>query len=260
MSVRRMVPFILINIVVSATVVLLILFIWDNRPPAEETAETTTEPQPTSAVAAGVGTSQAAQTQASEPAAGGDSGDGLTRHTVQPGESLGVISQQYDVPIADIMAANGISDPNFLQVDQVLIIPVGGLPTATPEPAPTITPNIAPTPIATIAPAEGEAVVEITEVVGVGILEDEAVSITNSGERPIALLDWELSDEDGNVYPFGQITLFGESAVSILVHTQVGQDDPTNLYWDLDEPIWESGEVVTLTDAEGTVRVTYTIP
>ncbi|NIP54966.1 MAG: hypothetical protein GWN76_25120, partial [candidate division Zixibacteria bacterium] len=48
MSVRRMLPFILINIVVSATVVLLILFIWDNRTPAEETAAVTAEPQVTS--------------------------------------------------------------------------------------------------------------------------------------------------------------------------------------------------------------------
>ncbi len=253
MSVRRMLPFILINIVVSATVVLLILFIWDNRTPAEETAAVTAEPQVTSPAVAGDGTSEAAPTQAPQ-----QNEDGQTTHTVQPGESLGAISQQYDVPMEDIMAANGISDPNFLQVDQVLIIPIGGLPTATPAPSPTATPNVAPTPIPTEPPTEGEAIVEIAEVIGVGSLAEEAVSIINSGNRSIALLDWELSDEDGNVYTFGQVTLFGGGG--ILLHTEAGQDSASDYYWDLEQPIWESGETVTLTDAEGTVRVTYIIP
>jgi LysM repeat protein len=250
-----MLPFILINIVVSATVVLLILFIWDNRTGVEETAAATTEPEATAPIVAGASTSAAAVTQAPQQNPDG----GPTTHPVQSGESLGGISQIYDVPVADIMAANGIDNPNFIQVNQVLIIPIGGLPTETPAPTPTSTPNLAPTPISTEPPVDGEAIVEISEVTGVGGLADEAVSIVNSGNRPIALLDWEISDEDGNVYTFGQVTLFGDGA-AILVHTEAGQDGFSDLYWGLEQPIWESGETVTLTDAEGTVRVTYTIP
>jgi LysM repeat protein len=250
-----MLPFILINIVVSATVVLLILFIWDNRTAVEETAAATTEAEATAPIIVGASTSAAAATQAPQQ----NPDDGPTTHTVQSGESLGGISQIYDVPVADIMAANGIDNPNFIQVNQVLIIPIGGLPTETPAPTPSTTPNLAPTPISTEPPVEGEAIVEISEVIGVGGLADEAVSIVNSGNRPIALLDWEISDEDGNVYTFGQVTLFGDGA-AILVHTEAGQDGFSDLYWGLEQPIWESGETVTLTDAEGTVRVTYTIP
>jgi hypothetical protein len=68
-----------------------------------------------------------------------------------------------------------------------------------------------------------------------------------------------MEDEDGIVYTFGQVTLFGEGA-SILLHTETGQDSATNLYWGLEQPVWESGETVTLRDSEGTVRITFTIP
>lgn len=258
MSVRRMAPFILINIVVSATVVLLILFLWDSRTPEEETAAVVaTEPLPTVPVAAGLEGSTSVAAPATQ--APQENSDGQTVHIVQAGETLGIISQQYDVPVDDIMAANGISNPNFIQVNQELIIPIGGLPTATPAPSPTATPELAPSPISTEPPVEGEAVIEISEVIGVGSLADEAVSIVNTGSRPIALLDWELSDEDDTVYTFGQVTLFGDGA-AILVHTEVGQDGFSDLYWGLEQPVWESGETVTLTDAEGTVRVTYAIP
>jgi LysM repeat protein len=254
MSVRRMLPFILINIVVSATVVLLILFLWDSRTPAEETAASPTETLATAPVVAGVSTGQAAATLVPP-----NNPDGPTTHTVQPGDTLGGIAQQYDVPVADIMTVNGLSDPNVIQVGQVLIIPIGGIPTETPAPTPTATPNIAPTPNPTEPPVEGEAIVEISEVVGVGNLAGEAVSIVNSGNRPIALLDWEIMDESGAVYTFGQVTLFGEGG-GILLHTEAGQDGASDLYWGLEQPVWESGEKVVLTDAEGTVRVTYTIP
>jgi competence protein ComEC len=157
------------------------------------------------------------------------------------------------------MQANGISDPNFLQVDQVLIIPIGGLPTETPAPTPTPTSNAAPTPIATQPPVEGEAIIEIAEVIGAGSLTDEAVSIVNSGNRPVALLGWQLSDEQGLVYTFGQVTLFGDGA-AILVHTEAGQDSASDLFWGLEQPVWQPGKAVILTDAEGTIRTTFTIP
>lgn len=256
MSVRRMLPFIFINIIVSATVVLLILFIWGDRVPGEETAAATTSPPVTTPVVGGQPTSETAPVESQTTQS---SSDGPTTHTVATGETLGSISQQYDVPIEDIMAANDISNPNFLQVDQVLIIPIGGLPTETPAPTATQTRAISPTPIATEPPDGGEAIVEISEVIGVGSLAEEAVTIVNSGDRSVALVNWEMEDEDGIVYTFGQVTLFGEGA-SILLHTETGQDSATNLYWGLEQPVWESGETVTLRDSEGTVRITFTIP
>lgn len=45
------------------------------------------------------------------------------RHTVRSGESLTGIAADYGVTVADIMSANGLSDPNTIMVGQELLIP-----------------------------------------------------------------------------------------------------------------------------------------
>ncbi|MBN2565492.1 MAG: LysM peptidoglycan-binding domain-containing protein [Candidatus Eisenbacteria bacterium] len=44
-------------------------------------------------------------------------------HEVKRGETLAQIAQQYGVTIADIVQANGISNPNVIPVGKVLVIP-----------------------------------------------------------------------------------------------------------------------------------------
>lgn len=253
MSVRRILPFVLVNIVVSAIVVLAILFWWDSRqsdaePPVVEPTNVVVIP---TLVATTVNVEEASSEDVVDE-------DGPPVYTVAAGDTLGSISREFDVSIEDIMLVNGLADPNFLQVNQELIIPVGGIPTEPPPDTPTPAPEVTPSPISTELPTEGEAVVEIGEVIGVGSLADEAVSIVNSGNRPIALLGWRLRDEEGRAYTFGQVTLFGEGA-AVLVHTEAGLDGPADLYWGFEQPIWQEGETVTLIDAEGTVRATYVI-
>ena len=256
MSFRRMLPLILINVVVSAGVVLAILYWWDGRRPDE--TETTdveavslTTPLATTAVAPLPGTETA------EPE------EGPLVHVVQAGDTLGNISQFYEVPLNDIMTVNNLTDPNLLSVGQELVIPVGGLPTATALPAPAATEAataaVPVAPVATEPLVQGEAVIEILEVIGTGQLAEEAVQIINSGSSPVALRDWQVADEDGHVYTFGQVTLFGDGA-GVLVHTETGQDNSTDLYWGLEEPVWESGEVVTLLDAGGEAQATFAVP
>ncbi|MCA9872256.1 MAG: lamin tail domain-containing protein [Ardenticatenaceae bacterium] len=264
MSFRRMVPFLLLNVLVSAAVVLAILYWWDGRDNGTEpiAAATATAVIPTpdinlrSGEEAALTAEEAAGTTGEETAVN----DGPTTHTVQAGETLGSISTRYEVSIEDIMAANGIDNPNFLSIGQELIIPIGGLATPTAVPTDTPQPGIPPTPIPTEAASDqGEADVQIGEVAGPGDLAAEAVQIVNSGTRQIGLAGWKISDESGFVYTFGQVTLFGEGA-GILIHTETGANGPTDLYWGLESPVWESGETVTLTDASGSVQDTYTIP
>ncbi len=51
---------------------------------------------------------------------------GPQSHTVQAGETLFSISQKYNVPAAEIAAANNLANVNQLDVGQVLVIPVAG--------------------------------------------------------------------------------------------------------------------------------------
>jgi hypothetical protein len=256
MSVRRMLPFILINIVVSAVVVLTVLSWWDNRQSEEESVAEA----PTAIFSAPLPTVTATifieiETDFVEEEVPED--DTVT-YTVQTGDTLGSISARFEVPMNEIMAANGIDNADFLQLDQILVIPVGGLQTPSPEVTLAATPELMPSPIPTVAVEEGEVVIVIQEVEGSGDISTEAVLIVNNGVRPITLTGWQLSDGEDHIYTFGQVTVFGEGA-GISVHTGSGQDGPSHLYWGLTEAIWQGGETVTLADSEGTSRATFAV-
>lgn len=252
MSARKMIPFLLLNIVVSTVVVLGILYWWDSRQDGLDTAvslpitvtpaflQNTAVPQ------------QTAATETPEP------DDGPLIHIVQAGDTLGTISTLYDVSLDDIMAENGLTNPNIISVGQQIIIPIGGVSTAVPPPTAVPEEPVLPTPIPTESVAAGEANVEITAVIGPNQLADEAVLLTNSGDAPIALQNWLLRDEDGHEYVFAQVTLFAGS--DLRVHTAAGANIPTDLYWGLDEPIWTSGDIVTLQDGSGSTLITFEVP
>jgi LysM repeat protein len=76
-------------------------------------------------------------------------------HTVKSGETLAGIARFYGLNVADIMAVNGITDPNNIREGQILVIPIdlrvtpGPTPTATPPP-PWAAPNL-------LGPADGSS-------------------------------------------------------------------------------------------------------
>lgn len=253
MSARKMIPFLLLNVLVSAVVVLAILYWWDNRDAGSETAVsipttiTPAIPVPNTVVFPAI-----PPTSTPEP----DSGPPV--HIVQAGDTLGTISQLYDVTVEEIMAENGLTNPNIISVGQQLVIPVGGVSTPVPEDTAVPEEAVVPSPIATEAVGSGEAVVEISAVIGPGQVADEAVLLTNSGEDRIALQNWLLVDEDGHEYKFGQVTLFAGS--DLRINTTSGVNGPTALFWGLNEAIWTSGETVTLRDSTGATRVTFEVP
>ncbi len=260
MSVRRMLPFLLVNIVVSAVVVLAILYFWDGRTPAADdlnTAVNSAVVTPDTAVNAASTPVFVPPTETPAPA-----DDGPTVHIVAAGDTLGTISTIYGVTLEDIMAANGLNNANIISVGQELTIPSEDeaeevvVEEATAVPAE----NVLPTPIATEVVVEGgDVIVEITAVIGVGQLEDEAVQIRNRGNDSVALLGWKLADSTNRVYIFGQATLFG-GGTDVLVHTMQGVNGPTDFYWGLSEATWQPGETVTLLDAEDSIVATYVIP
>jgi hypothetical protein len=262
MSFRQMLPFLFLNVVVSAVVVLSILFWWNNRGPGGELAEELT---PTAAADGGLPTPNVAAppsgTIAPEATASAAAASEPVVHTVQPGETLNRISQQYDVSIDDIMTVNGLDNPNFIAVGQQLTIPVGGIPTPT-VPAPTeqvVEALPSPIPTEPAAAAGGAGGIGVTGVLDAGSLDSEAVQLVNSAAQQQSLEGWKVRDEDGNVYTFGAISIFGEGA-GVLLHTRTGDDTFSDLFWGLDEPVWRSGEKLTLWDASEQVVATFTVP
>jgi hypothetical protein len=161
--------------------------------------------------------------------------------------------------VEDLMEVNALTDPNSLSIGMVLYIPITPVATDTPdEPTPTRTPRstLEPGEAATQPPQEGRVV--INSVIGAGDLRTEHVFLTRLGEEPISLEGWTLEDEDGNRFTFPQLELLKDGAVN--VWTASGTQTVVDLYWGLGQAVWESGEKVTLKDAQGKVRATYTIP
>jgi LysM repeat protein len=246
-----MLPFILINIFVSATVVLAILFWWDNR--QDENTETAAITMvPFSAPTLEATTEATSQTKDQPASAEIEAQDEQLTYVVQPGDTLGTISLQFDVLLVDLMEANGITDANFVNSGETLIIPSDDFDTPTPPPTETPSLDVVPSPIPTL-PSEGEAVVEITGILDPGDIGEERVTIVNSGERQIDLTNWRLEDEQGHIFVFGIVTLFG-NGVELVVHTRVGQSGLLDQFWGLNEGVWQPGETVLLRDAEGTIR------
>ena len=220
-----------------------------------------------------------------------------TIYIVQAGDSLSGIAFQFDVTVEDIIRANGLTDADLLFVGQELIIPIGGLPEMpafTPVPTPTETsiPFEPPTPLATSTPlatqptpsgtptlsrspepSEGPALtptkgptptvftkpvdLEITEIVGSGNIAEEMVIITNRGQ-PVNLEGWTLSDRHDNVYTFPGILLWSNNA-SVRVHTGLGENTATDLYWKLNRAIWEAGDEAILADKNGKIIAVYAL-
>ena len=192
MSLRRMVPFILINILVSAAVVLLILNWWE-RQQVDNVANAAATVQVTLPPLTGNEGSVAAlgETVVPEPTDPSAVVDGQTRYAVQVGDTLGSISAQFDISMADIIDANNIDNPDLLSVGQELLIPsAGAIAPNAPESEPVTNELPAESEDATPVPAPteplpaGVVIVEITEVAGPGVLADEVISVANFGDSP----------------------------------------------------------------------------
>jgi len=100
--------------------------------------------------------------------------------------------------------------------------------------------------------------VEIVSVIGAGTLSAEWVVVSYKGEDQINLANWELRDEDKNVFIFPQLILHPNGAVQ--VHTASGTNTVIDLYWNKGDPAWESGEEAQLFDSGGKLRAKYKVP
>ncbi len=103
-----------------------------------------------------------------------------------------------------------------------------------------------------------QGTVQIVSVSGAGTLGAETVIVKYTGDGEVDLTGWHLKDNQGNSYTFPPFKLFKNGAVQ--VHTTSGTDTAIDLYWGQGKAVWQSGEAVLLTDANGSVQDSYPVP
>jgi LysM repeat protein len=244
---KRALIFLLINVVVSASVTIAVLWIWElthPKPPLGATSPAQADLIP------------AASPSSASPAPLTVTPSILMdEYIVREGDTLGQIADKYKVSVETLLKANGLKDPNAISVGMAIYIPI------TPEAIPPSPAQITPSPIGatpTLLPGAQPPSAVINSVIGIGDLAAERVFITRLGSGVLLLKDWRLTDEDGNVFVFPELALYEDGALN--VWTTTGTVTPVDLYWGLATPLWRSGETATLYDERGEVVSTYTIP
>jgi len=130
--------------------------------------------------------------------------------------------------------------------------------TSSSVPAPQTQPEAAAAvPEATTSPNR-DIPIDIVSVVGADNLGAEVVILRYLGEGQLDLTNWQLKDENGNIFLFPAIVFFKDGAVQI--HTASGTNTVIDLYWGMTAPVWKSGEIASLYDASGNLIVTYKVP
>lgn len=274
-----------VSLVISVTVVLAVN--WQVTPSVAVPAVTTVgDAAPSSEATVEIGS--AAQSPATPE---------VIIYKVRAGDTLSLIADKFAVSLYDLMVANGLTNEDFIQVEQELIIPVGGLPTPTPTftpvpPTPTETiPFDPPTPVpetieetteplamtdttdlqetplaSTGTPLPSETptappftgvIVSIMEVVGAGDLSQEYLVIFNEGTGT-SLKNWRLEGSPIGIFNFPDIFIF--TGGTIRIHTKSGQSTPSDLYLNQQSPAWPAGSTIILKNNEGVEIDRYTVP
>lgn len=198
-------------------------------------------------------------------------------YVIKEGDTPFGVAFEYGADFQAMMEVNGLDDARAasLQIGDTLIIPLEGCTLTADDLAEedddtadttaesvadsdeTSTPAATPRATVTIPPTAENAQVAIRNVRNVGDISSEAVEIQNNGAT-VDLQNWTLIDTDDNEYTFAQQRLF--SGGSITLNTRTGQNTPVVLFWGLNTPVWESGDVVTLRDSRGEVQSTFRVP
>ncbi len=277
-QVKRLLYFLLLNIIVSAVTVLVVLNLWErNHPPlyAGSTPAVIIVTQ-----APSVNLPLVSNQPEMDNLTPTDTGIIITGtlaatpeikmlvYQVKEGDTLGALAVEFKSSVTDIMTVNGLTNPDSLYVGQIIHIPTEPLPTITPTSPPTTTPTI--TPLPSITPTRGPAAtatstqaaqaaqVVIETVIGAGVLENEHVVLQRTGDGELDLAGWRLEDELRNTYTFPQLILFKGGTINL--NTRQGEDTVSDLFWGLPTPIWRTGKTVSLYDAQNTLRASYKVP
>ena len=150
-------------------------------------------------------------------------------YQVKSGDTFESIAAQHQMSVDELVVVNGFTHSQRLGAGEVLRIPL-----------------------------HPKGSVLIDSVVGAGDLDSERVLLKHQGGGELALTGWRLQNDQGNVFVFPQLTLYGGGAVSVF--SKAGNNTVVELYWGLNHAVWPSGSTVTLIDSQGNSRSTYVVP
>jgi LysM repeat protein len=262
--------------------------------PISATVTPATGAEPVAATPAEAVASSPGQVSAANPTSA------ASAYVVQPGDTLSAIAQKYAVPIADLMLANGLTNQDFIQVGQELIIPVGGVatPTATftpvllptdtplpfdpptplpagadipPEPAATVGPS--PTPTSTPTPTLRSSTPTILPTSTsapfneIRVVVSEVVGAGDLAQETLVILNQgagvSLKEWRLEGSPLGVITfpdIFLFSGGSIQVHTVAGENTASDLFLGQGEAAWPPGTTIILSNANNAEIFRFKVP
>ncbi len=153
-------------------------------------------------------------------------------YLVQVGDTLSLVAQSVGVDLVDLMAANGLTDPNLVEVGQVLVIPAPA-PTPTITPMPTLTPTPLPGPVA--LPADVQPFIQIVEPSGDAPLRTPLTLIAfapgGDGRLTVRILDATGHEIGGGVVeatadqpaPAGYTPFLGVITFTVPLNSQTGR-------------------------------------
>ncbi len=110
---------------------------------------------------------------------------------------------------------------------------------------------------ATLPPLE-EPVILSETVIGAGDLQNEVLVLRRVGEGELQLNGWKLSNGRGAEYTFPDLVLNKNGSVRL--YSREGINTVMELFWGGRQPVWRAGDVVSLTDWQGNLRASYSIP
>jgi hypothetical protein len=113
-------------------------------------------------------------------------------------------------------------------------------------------------PVGTPIPLDKE-VIRITNVFGIGDVQNEMIELERVGDGDVLLTGWKLKDQDHHVFDFPANLVMYKGA-KINIYSRIGNPSVIEQFWGSSEAIWQPGETATLLDAQGNVRAKYTIP
>lgn len=211
-------------------------------------ASASTNPDASQAVELAPNSSQVTQNSAaSNSNTAGSNAAGSDVYTVQAGDSLTGVANQFGLTIEQLLNINNLDNPDFVFVGQRLILPAGTIAQSPSRPA-------APTrqPSRTVT---GQ--MQITIVDGAGTLDTEVALVVNESDAAFNLQGWTLGREGGPIYTFSNLPIFPGGSVRI--HSKAGNDTSVDVFWGQPDSVWSAGSVAQLVNVQGELVHTFTV-